>query len=130
MATIAPRRMRTKLRLYLSHEAGKPRRSVILVVTTTTTRQAAIAEWVRDEAAWLRETKGVPADATRFFLTTADRITPSTVLSEPIWQVVGGPDRFSLVPPTSKESIKIDYEIPVVMAAASSAGLTSTRNLP
>lgn len=130
MATIAPRRMRTKLRLYLSHEAGKPRRPVILVVTTTTSRQAAIAEWVREEAAWLREVKGIPADTTRFFLTTADQMTPQTVLSKPIWQVVGGPDRFSLVPPTSKESIKIDYETPAAMSAASSVGLAGSRNLP
>ncbi|GAC1344541.1 MAG: hypothetical protein NVSMB27_05650 [Ktedonobacteraceae bacterium] len=102
MATIAPRRMRSKVRLYLAQDAGKPRLPIILVVTTTSSRQAAIAHWVAEEAAWLKENKSISADPTRFFLTTAEQLQAGTVLHRPIWQVVGGPDHFSLIPPENE----------------------------
>lgn len=101
MATVAPRRMRSKVRLYLALHAGTPGFPIILLVTTTARRQAALASWIADEAAWLRTEKRIPADATRFFLTTTERLNECTVLAEPIWQVVDGPERFSLVPPTA-----------------------------
>jgi hypothetical protein len=101
MATMAPRRMRSKVRLYLALRAGTPGFPIIVLVTTTRRRQAALASWISDEAAWLRKHKSIPADATRFFLTTSEQLTEHTVLTEPIWQVVDGPERFSLAPPNA-----------------------------
>lgn len=130
MATVAPRRMRSKVRLYLAHEAGTSHLPMILVVTTTKGRQAALASWIQDEAKWLRESKGIPADATRFFLTTTDHLDEHTVLSDPIWQVVDGPERFSLTPPNMDSGSTREYapaprsrvSIPIGPADARRAG--------
>jgi hypothetical protein len=108
MATVAPRRMRDKVRLYLAHDAGQPRLPFILLVTTTAARRAALAAWIHEEAAWLRDRTGVPADATRFFLTVAEQLTEQTVLHQPIWQVVDGPHCFSLLPGNAQIRGSID----------------------
>lgn len=102
MATIAPRRMRSKVRLYLAERRLVGRLPIVLIVTTTELRQERIARWIKDEATWLRESKGISADATRFFLTTTARLDEHTVLSAPIWQVVDGPERFCLAPANSE----------------------------
>jgi Replication-relaxation len=118
MATVAPRRMRSKVRLYLALRAGTPGSPIILMVTTTARRQAALASWIADEAAWLRKQKSIPADATRFFLTTTEHLNERTVLTEPIWQVVDGPERFSLAPPTAPAHRTSEHRTPLAEAAS------------
>jgi hypothetical protein len=98
MGTIAPRRMRAKLRLYLTQGVLDARMPFVLIVAPTLARKAAIARWAFEEAAWLQREQAVAADATRLFLTTVADLTERTVLTAPIWQVVGGPSALALVP--------------------------------
>ena len=87
-ATIPGNRLRRKLRGYLLHAPRQPQ--PVFFVVRDAARQAAIRRWVTEEASRLG------TDATLVWLTTAAQLTEQTVLSQPIWQVVGGPDRLAL----------------------------------
>ncbi len=87
-ATIPGKRLRPKLRGYLLQADTQPQ--PVLFVVQDTARRAAIATWVSAEAARL------DADPTLVWLTTAEQLTEQTVLTQPIWQIVGGPAQIAL----------------------------------
>ena len=83
----APKRMQSKLRVYVVREGGtKP----VLFVVPNEARQASISTW------GLAEANNLEKDSTIFWITTKHAVTEETVLSAPIWQVVGGPESLSL----------------------------------
>jgi hypothetical protein len=88
MGTVAPRRLKAKLRIYLGASRGQ--RLPVLFVVCDDRRRAAIERWALAEAQALR------ADATIFWLATKSAIGEATILSEPIWQIVGGPESAAL----------------------------------
>lgn len=82
MATVAPKRMQAKLRAYLARSEDH---TPVLFIVPNRARQDNITRWA------LREAQDLRVDPTIFWITTKDVLTPETVLSAPIWQVVGGP---------------------------------------
>ncbi len=88
MGTVAPKRLRAKLRAYFRRPNAEA--FPILFVVPDRVRQAAIAAWAAQEAAQQA------ADPTVVWLTTRERVDPSTILTVPIWQVVGGPQAMAL----------------------------------
>jgi hypothetical protein len=87
MGTVAPKRMRAKLRAYLVREGEMV---PVLFVAPNQSRRKAISAWGQAEA------EGLGKDPTIFWITTRDEISDGNVLSGPIWQVVGGPETLSL----------------------------------
>lgn len=87
MGTMAPKRLRRKLRAYL----GRQRALLpVLFVVPDAARQRALSSWTLQEAAALGR------DPTLFWITTQALITPATILTAPIWQIVGGPPRLAI----------------------------------
>lgn len=93
LATLAPKRLRTKLSLYLHHGRKSP--TPVLWVVPSTQRQQQVARYGLEEA------RKVSADPTIFWVTTQANIAEHTILTSPVWQVVGGPSAISLAPVTS-----------------------------
>lgn len=87
MDTVSPKRMQAKLRAYLIRK-GDP--TPVLFVVPNDARQSAITHWAETEA------RDLKADPTIFWIATKAVITEETVLSAPIWQVVGGPEALAL----------------------------------
>lgn len=93
MGTVAPKRLRAKLRAYLALAA---RRLVpVLFVTQDETRRQAIARWALEEAVSLE------MDPTTIWLSPAARVNEETVLTERIWRVAGvdAPQSLTAAPP-------------------------------
>ena len=82
------KRLRSKLRGYLL--AAKTEPVPILFVTTTKARQEHLVHLAAGEGQRLK------ADTTIFWFTTQGAVTPESILSAPIWHVVGGPERMRL----------------------------------
>jgi len=94
MGTIGSR-LRTNLRAYLLHRRTLPAPRPILFVVPDARRQQAIAKWA------LLEAQALNADPTIFLIGVRECLNEHTVLSGPIWQVVGGPSRQILLPKAS-----------------------------
>ncbi len=109
MGTVSPKRLRAKLRAYLSRERREL--TPILFVVPQRLRQAAIVTWAIEEAAALA------ADPTIVWVTTQERISPSSILWQPIWQVTGGPGALALSGSTAEVGQR-------TMPAAGSLALT------
>ena len=90
-----PKRLKSKLRLYLALSGGEDSLLVLFVVPSEARAQT-IARWALEEA------EELSANPTIFFLTTQDKVSKKTVLASPIWQVVGRPEHVSL------ESLALD----------------------
>lgn len=97
MSTVAPKRMRAKLRAYLIRK-GDP--TPVLFVVPNESRRSAIVQWALEEA------QDLGADPTIFWITTKNAVTETTALSSPIWQVVG------VQTPISLESLALDHKEP------------------
>jgi len=91
LATVAPRRMQTKLGGYLKR-TGAEATIPVFFATTTETRAHQIARFAQDEAEHLS------ANPTIFFVTTLDCISPETILVAPIWQQPGVDRPVAIVP--------------------------------
>ncbi|MGH7485434.1 MAG: hypothetical protein ACREMY_07485, partial [bacterium] len=64
----------------------------ILFVVPDRFRQAAIAHWADEEA------RALSADPSIFFVTIQAQVNEHTILTTPIWQVVGVPEPLQLIP--------------------------------
>jgi hypothetical protein len=87
LATVAPKRMKEKLRGYLSRPSNST--CPVLFVVPSRARQRSIVQWAQEAA------QAVSADSTIFWVTTQDRLSEHTFLTGPIWQIVGGPDNLA-----------------------------------
>lgn len=92
LGTVAPKRLRERLRGYLLGVAVDS--SPVLFVVPSLARQGAIVDWALAEA-----TKLPGADPTLFWITTSKAISENTILVGPIWQIAGGPQAMALIPP-------------------------------
>jgi hypothetical protein len=88
MATLAAKRLRVKLRGYLVW--ARQHSVAVLWVTAGAERAMAIAKLAVEEATRLN------ADPTIFWVTLQSSISERGMLSEPIWQVAGGPTALAL----------------------------------
>jgi len=88
MATLAAKRLRSKLRGYLVWAKQHP--VPVLWAAASADRAMAIADFAAEEA------KRLGADPTIFWVTTQPSVNEKTVLAERIWQVVGGPHAMAL----------------------------------
>jgi hypothetical protein len=91
MGTVAPKRIKAKLRGYLIR--GRQNHQPILWVVPDRPRQEAIRSWAIEQAATVK------ADPTIFWAACAPEISERTILT-PIWTVAGGPEAHSLAPIT------------------------------
>ena len=82
LGTLAPKRLRAKLRGYLARPEDL---SPVLWVTVDENRLDNIKRYALEEA------QDLGVDPTVFWITTKDKIQENTILSSPIWQIVGGP---------------------------------------
>lgn len=90
MGTIAPRRLCTRVRGYLLHEATRSLPVFFVVPTESRARQ--VSEMAQAEAANLNVTPST------VFITTRNRVSPDTILTGPIWEQVGVTGRQAIVP--------------------------------
>lgn len=89
-STIPVKRIKTKIRCYFAlHEAGDT--NPILFVVLDERRRDYIAKWAVEEA---EEVRG--ADPTIIWTALKGELTQQTVLTKPIWRIVGGPAAVSL----------------------------------
>ncbi len=86
MGTISPTRMREKLRAYLLREEGL---TPVLFVAPDQSRRKAIEKWATEEAHHLG------TDPTVFMTAIKGQLSGHTILTSPVWQVVGGPEVLS-----------------------------------
>ncbi len=82
MGTLAPKRLRTKLRCYLVRSDNS---IPVMWVTANENRLASIKRHAIDEA------RDVDGDPTVFWVTTRDKVKENTILASPIWQIADGP---------------------------------------
>jgi hypothetical protein len=90
MGTVSPKRLRAKLRAYLTYLASVL--VPVLFVVPNVLRLQAIVQWTEAEAS------NLAADPTLVWVVTSSAVSETSVLSEPIWHVVGVSERQSLVP--------------------------------
>lgn len=109
MSTLSPKRLRAKLRLYLLQARHSP--TSVLFVVPNPARQAAIVQWAKAEA------EELDADPKIFWLAQAEQLTEQTILTERIWQVVGGP-RLSFADLVSESSAPVSVAPPPFLALA------------
>ena len=83
MGTTSRRRVRTKLRAYLS--LAEPSRRPVLWIVPGEERRAAVALWAREEAQHL------DTDPSLFWLSRLPILSEHTVFDAPVWHIVGGP---------------------------------------
>lgn len=93
-STVPAGRWRQKLERYLRRAGALDRVEPVLIVCLSSKRQGEIAKWAEEAA------RAMTADSTIFWLTTINQVSEETVLTYPIWQVVGGPARFAILPST------------------------------
>jgi hypothetical protein len=97
---MAPRRFKAKLRAYFLHLRVSP--APVLFLVPDAARLRAIERWAREEAAELG------TDPTIIWIAQSEQLTRESVLTSPVWQIVGGPSPAALVPP--------QWETPVAAA--------------
>lgn len=98
MGTVSPKRLRAKLRCYLTHQASEL--VPVLFVVRDLLRQRAIITWASEEA------RALSADPTLLWVARLSELTEQSVLVKPVWQVVGVADRQRLVPSDESEQAK------------------------
>lgn len=103
LATLSAKRLRTKLRLYLHHGRTSP--TPVLWVVPSTQRHQQVVRYALEEAGKLK------ADPTVIWVTTQAHVDETTILTSPIWQVVGGPN-ITLLPSTSHPNREVGQPPP------------------
>ncbi len=91
MGTVSLKRVQTKIRGYLRHQARESAPTPVLYITSSVARQEAII------AAALVHAKDLGAKPSQIFATTQTEIAADTVLTEPIWHQAGRGEPVAIV---------------------------------
>lgn len=100
MATLSPKRLRAKLRGYLLQQSAVP--TPIFFVTESERRAALITDITVTEATRLG------ADASRLFVSVRDRLSSTTILTQPVWRQAGVGRPLALLPNPSTAAPRND----------------------
>ncbi len=91
MGTVSLKRVQTKIRGYLRHQAQESAPTPVLYVTSSVARRDAII------AAALAQAKDLGANASQIFATTQTAVASETVLATPIWCQAGRREPVAIV---------------------------------